>query len=247
MKRRHVVRLSILFFMFAFVFTDKLLSWNAIQKVWSNSKEYFLVNSKPIQTVHVGIYNDNLLVEYILSSGKEQVEIDYAIGDLKREHILIAINEKNGGIVRMNIAFSSRDICLLLCCLMLYIGEIIYFKVEKNKMLLRKSIEKTKEMHEEISHNNVEIEKIKVAKKNQCTREVRAVIIKIKRVEDVNYDWIKIWCEEISPDSRHKVYKSGLVKESVKWKKGDEIIVLINPRKESDYEVITGLKLDRET
>lgn len=239
MKRRHFVRLFILFFMSAFLLMAKFLSWDAIQKVRSNPKEYYLVNSEPIQTVHVGIQNDNLLVEYILFSSSEQVEIDYAIGDLQREYILLAINKKDGDVVRMSMAFSSRDICLILCYLMLYIGEIIYFKVEKNKMILRKSIERTKEMNEEISHNNVKIEGIKVAKKNQCTKEIKAVIIKMKRIEDVDYDWIKIWCEEISPDNRRKVYKSGLVKEIVKWKKGDEITVLVNPKKESDYEVVT--------
>lgn len=239
MKRRHFVRLFILFFMSAFLLTDKFLSWDAIQKVQSNPKEYFLVNSEPIETVHIGIHNNKLLVEYILFSSKEQVKIDYAIGDLKREDIPLAINKKNGDIVRMSVAFSSEDICLLLCYLMLYIGEIIYFKVEKNRMILRKSIEKTKEMNEEISYNNVKAEGIKFAKKNECTKEVKAVIIKIKRVEDVDYDWIKIWCEEISPDNRRKVYKSRLVKEIVKWKRGDVITVLVNPRKESDYEVVT--------
>lgn len=239
MKRRHFVRLFILFFMSAFLLTAKFLSWDAIQKVQSNPKEYFFVNSEPIQTVHVGIYNDKLLVGYVLFSSREQVEIDYAIGDLKREDIPLAINKKNGDIVRMSIAFSSRDICLLLCYLMLYIGEIIYFKVEKNKMILRKSIEKTKEMNEKISHSNVKVKRIKLAKKNECTKEVKTVIIKIKREEDVDYDWIKIWCEEISPDNRRKVYKSRRVKEIVKWKMGDVITVLVNPRKESDYEVVT--------
>lgn len=239
MRRRHAVRLFLLFSMFVFLLTGKFLSWNAIEKVQTNQEEYFLVKSKPIQTVHAGIHHNHLLVEYILFSSREQAEVEYGVGDLKREFIPLAINKKNGDVVRMSVALSSRDICLVLCYLMLYIGEMIYFKIAKNKMLIRKSIEKTKEVYGDMFNNDEKMKGIKLVKKNQCTKEIKAVIVKIKRVEDIDYDWIKIWCEEISSDNRHKVYKSGWVKEIIKREKGDAITVLVNPKKESDYEVVT--------
>lgn len=67
-------------------------------------------------------------------------------------------------------------------------------------------------------------------------------IIKIKRVEDVDYDWIKIWCKEINLPDNSKIYKSKTVRETVKWHIGDLITVLVDPKKESNYEVVTEMQ-----
>lgn len=241
MKRRHFFKLMILVFMVVCLLSDKFISYNNIQKVQSNQQEYFFINGEPVETVHIGMHKNKLLVKYTLLTYKGEVIIDYATGDLRRKQIPLAISKKNGEVVRMNVAFSSGDICFLMCMLLLYIGEVIYFRHQKQKMLIRKSMEKMMNKgSESIEVGNEKV--IIVAKKNECTKKLKAVIIKIKRIEDVDYDWIKIWCKEINLPGNSKIYKSKTVREKVKWHVGDLITVLVDPKKESNYEVVTEIR-----
>lgn len=191
-----------------------------------------------------GRYNELSVVQYEYNGQVMQAEVSYNVSDSRNENIPIAINKLTKKVVRMNMAFGFDEICMYIVLLGLFPTEYLLYRMDKQKLNIRKAKEMIKgsdyfKENGEIKIDDSTYKHAAEYKKRGYIKRIDAVVIKVKRVIEVDCDYIWIWCENIDLNGRKRKFKSGKVVETKKWKVGDIIIVLVNPDNERDYKILT--------
>lgn len=233
-KRYFKITMGLVLLLMYFI-GDICVEYLQIQDVKSNRNDYVLTDARVLDQRYKGRSYCVSVIQYEYKGEIRNGEVRNDINDVGKGNISIAICKLNEKITRMNIAFSFDKICMILALLCAFLAEFLMYKIDEKKLNIRKAREMEQILKNGSNEGTAIINKENYNNiKNEYTREIRAVITKLKRECEVDYDYIWVWCETDEVNGGKRKFKSGKVIETRKWSVGDVITVLLSNQNEKN-------------